>query len=242
MTVTPNIKLQFLGGAGTVTGSKTLVEFNGKKILIDCGLFQGLKDLRELNRSSFPVDPTTIDAIILTHAHLDHCGYVPAMVKHGFKGDIHCTYPTLELTGIILRDSAKIQEEDAERANRKQYSRHKKAIPLYTQEDVEDTLIYFKPHNYSEWAVINSDMKFQLHNAGHILGSAMVELKVDWERFLFTGDIGRKAPLLLYPPKKLNKQTTSLLSRLTEIGSIKLKMSNKPCMILSTTLITEVEF
>jgi len=198
------IKIQFLGGAGTVTGSKTLIEYKGKRILIDCGLFQGLKHLRELNRQSFPIDPSSIDAIILTHAHLDHSGYIPAMIKHGFAGDIHCTYPTMELTEIILRDSAKIQEEDAERANRRNYSRHEKSLPLYTQEDVEQTLKYFKPHDYSEWVIINEYMKFQLHNAGHILGSAMIELKVVSKVFLFTGDIGRKDPMLLYPPKKID--------------------------------------
>ena len=199
-----NIKLKFLGGAGTVTGSKTLIEYNGHRLLIDCGLFQGIKNLRKLNRLPFPVDPASISAIILTHAHLDHCGYIPAMVKHGFKGEIHCTFPTLELTEIILRDSAKIQEEDAERANRKHYGNHEKCLPLYTQEDVEKTLPFFRPHNYSEWVIINPDMKFQLHNAGHILGSAMAELKVDHEKFLFTGDIGRKDPMLLYPPKKID--------------------------------------
>jgi len=197
------VNIQFLGGAGTVTGSKTLVEYNGKRILIDCGLFQGLKQLRELNWKELNINPKTIDAIILTHAHLDHCGYIPALVKNGFKGQIHCTEPTLELTEIILKDSAKIQEEDAERANRYCYGKRKHCLPLYTIEDAEKAIEFLVPHNYGEWVIINSEFKFQLLNAGHILGSAMVELKVNGQTFLFTGDIGRKNPMLLYPPKKV---------------------------------------
>jgi metallo-beta-lactamase family protein len=198
-------KIQFLGGAGTVTGSKTLIESNGKKILIDCGLFQGLKNLRELNWKALPVDPSTIDAIILTHAHLDHCGYIPVMVKNGFKGKIHCTSPTAELAEIILLDSAKIQEEDAERAQRLEYSGHKKCKPLYTIKEAQASFDYFEQHDYSEWVLINHDIKFQLHNAGHILGSALVELKVYDKKFLFSGDIGRTKPMLLYPPKKITE-------------------------------------
>jgi len=197
------VNIQFLGGAGTVTGSKTLVEYNGKRILIDCGLFQGLKQLRELNWKELNINPKTIDAIILTHAHLDHCGYIPALVKNGFKGEIHCTEPTLELTEIILKDSAKIQEEDAERANRYCYGKREYCLPLYTIEDAEKAIEFLVPHNYNEWVIINSEFKFQLLNAGHILGSAMVELKVNGQTFLFTGDIGRKNPMLLYPPKKV---------------------------------------
>ena len=108
-----HVRIKFLGGAATVTGSKTLLEIGSKKILIDCGLFQGLKDLRELNRKPFPIDPSKIDAILLTHAHLDHCGYLPVLVRDGFKGKIYCTKPTEQLTEIILADSGKIQEEDA---------------------------------------------------------------------------------------------------------------------------------
>ncbi|MCF8434880.1 MAG: MBL fold metallo-hydrolase, partial [Crocinitomicaceae bacterium] len=129
---TNNLKISFLGGAGTVTGSKTLIESNGKRILVDCGLFQGLKELRNMNWAPFPIEPDTIDAIILTHAHLDHCGYLPVLIKNGYKGKIYCTEPTEELAQIILLDSAKIQEEDAERANTHNYSKHPKAKPLYT--------------------------------------------------------------------------------------------------------------
>jgi metallo-beta-lactamase family protein len=197
------IKLKFLGGAGTVTGSKSMIEIGGTRVLVDCGLFQGLKQLRKLNREDFPVDPSTIDAVILTHAHLDHCGYLPVLVKNGFKGKIYCTPPTKELTEVILQDSGKIQEEDAERANKYGYSRHSNATPLYTVEDAKETSKHFSTHNYEEWVIINADVKFQLLNAGHIIGSAMAEIKVAGKTILFSGDMGRKDPLLLYPPKKI---------------------------------------
>lgn len=197
------LKLKFLGGAGTVTGSKTLVEFEGKKILIDCGLFQGLKELRELNRAEFPVSPASIDVLILTHAHLDHCGYIPLLVKMGFKGEIHCTHATAQLAEIILKDSAKIQEEDAARAEKYNYSRHEKPEPLYKSSDVFESLKLFVTHGYSEWVILDQDIKFQFESNGHILGSAFVELKLSETTFIFSGDVGRMKPLLLYPPKKI---------------------------------------
>lgn len=203
MDTVKNVNISFLGAAGTVTGSKTLVEFNEKRVLVDCGLFQGIKHLRELNWQELNIDAKSIDAIIITHGHLDHCGYIPVLVKNGFNGVIHCTEPTLELIEIILKDSAKIQEEDAERANRHNYGKRKKSLPLYTIEDAEKSIEFLKPHRYDEWVIINSDFKFQLLNAGHILGSAMVELKVNDKKIIFTGDIGRKDPMLLYPPKKI---------------------------------------
>lgn len=201
----PQIKLTFLGAAGTVTGSKTLIEVEGKRILIDCGLFQGLKELREFNWKSFPIDPKTIDAIVLTHAHLDHCGYIPVLVKNGFKGPIHCTHPTVDLTEIILKDSAKIQEEDAERANKYKYSKHAKAEALYTVKDVMVCLPLFVGHNLNEWVIINEHFKFEFLNSGHILGSAFVHAKIGDIKVLFSGDIGRLAPLLLYPPKHVKE-------------------------------------
>ena len=199
------VEIHFLGGAGTVTGSKTLIQYGEFRVLIDCGLFQGLKELRVLNRADFPVDERAIDAVILTHAHLDHCGYLPVIVKHGFKGPIHCTHPTRELTEIILMDSAKIQEEDAERANRHSYTKHKKALPLYTQKEAAKSMENFVTHDYEEWVILSPDIKFCLHNAGHILGAAIVELKVAGRRFVFSGDIGRKDPMLMYPPKKIDE-------------------------------------
>ena len=200
-----HVRIKFLGGAATVTGSKTLLEIGSKKILIDCGLFQGLKDLRELNRKPFPIDPSKIDAILLTHAHLDHCGYLPVLVRDGFKGKIYCTKPTEQLTEIILADSGKIQEEDAERANRYGYSKHEQAKPLYTSKDAAMVRPHFSNHNYDEWVILDAGIKFQFLNAGHIIGSAMIELKINEEVFLFSGDVGRKDPLLLYPTKKVKQ-------------------------------------
>lgn len=197
--------LNFIGGTGTVTGSKTLLETKTCRVLIDCGLFQGLKNLRELNRMPFPVKPSSIDALILTHAHLDHCGQIPLLVKNGFNGPIHCTAATAELTEIILRDSAKIQEEDAARANKYNYTKHAKALPLYTQKDVEKSLELFVKHDFSEWVIIDPSIKFEFLNNGHILGSAFVNLNVEDEKIIFSGDIGRLQPMLLYPPKKIKE-------------------------------------
>jgi metallo-beta-lactamase family protein len=198
------LSIQFLGGAGTVTGSKTLIQANGTKVLVDCGLFQGLKELRNLNWSDLPINPAEIDAIILTHAHLDHCGYIPVMVKNGFIGPIYCTPATAELTEIILMDSAKIQEEDAERANRHNYSGRLECKPLYTRQDAAKSLQLFETHDYGQWVLIDHEVKFQLLNAGHILGSAIIEVKAGDKTLVFSGDIGRKDPMLMYPPKKLD--------------------------------------
>ncbi len=198
-------KITFLGGAGTVTGSKILIEVGNKRVLVDCGLFQGLKELRLMNRADFPIDPESIDAIILTHAHLDHCGYIPLLVKKGFKGTIHCTYPTAELTEIILKDSAKIQEEDAERANSHHYSKHDKAEPLYTVQDVFASLPLFKGHALSEWVIVNEYIKFEFLNSGHILGGAFINMIINGRKVVFSGDIGRLDPMLLYPPKVMKE-------------------------------------
>jgi metallo-beta-lactamase family protein len=199
------VRLTFLGGAETVTGSKTLVETDSIKVLVDCGLFQGLKELRELNRAPFIIDPSTIDAIILTHAHLDHCGYIPVLVKNGFKGEIHCTHPSRDLAEIILKDSAKIQEEDALRANKYRYTKHKEAKPLYTQEDVLKSLELFVAHDFSEWTILDPSIKFEFLNNGHIIGSGFVNMIANDRKIVFSGDIGRTKPMLLYPPKKIKE-------------------------------------
>lgn len=193
--------IQFLGAAGTVTGSKTLVEYEGKRTLIDCGLFEGIKELRLQNWSAFPVRAKSIENLILTHAHLDHCGYIPLLVKKGFRGDIYCTKPTQKLAAIILRDSAKIQQEEAERANRHGYSKHHPAQPLYNLDDVNRSLPLFTSNDYHNWIEIDEFLKFQFLNAGHILGSALVQLKLLDKTILFTGDLGRQHPLLLDPPE-----------------------------------------
>ncbi|MGE4057872.1 MAG: MBL fold metallo-hydrolase, partial [Sphingomonadales bacterium] len=139
------LTLQFLGAAGTVTGSKHLLELDGRRILIDCGLFQGLKNLRELNWAKFPVDPRSIEAIILTHAHLDHSGYLPKLVRDGLRGQIYSSHATRDVAEIILKDSGFLQEKDAEYANRKGFSRHTPASPLYGVKDAERAMEYFSP-------------------------------------------------------------------------------------------------
>ncbi|WMJ75078.1 MBL fold metallo-hydrolase [Cytophagaceae bacterium ABcell3] len=193
------IKISFPGGAGTVTGSKTLVEYKSHKILIDCGLFQGLKQLRLMNREPFPVAPEEIDAVLLTHAHLDHSGYFPLLVKQGFKGKIYCTEPTRDLTFIILLDSGKIQEEEAELANNEGFSKHHPALPLYTVGDVEKSLRHFEMKREGEWIELFPEVKFCFRHSGHIIGSALIEMQVGGKKLVFSGDLGRKSPLYLYP-------------------------------------------
>lgn len=205
MIATNEFKISFLGGAGTVTGSKTLIELNDYRVLVDCGLFQGLKDLRLLNRAPFPIPAESIDTIILTHAHLDHCGYLPVLVKNGFQGQIHCTGATRDLAEIILMDSAKIQEEDADRANQYNYSKHHPALPLYTTKDVYKTMDRFVVHQYSEWVILHNDFKFEFLNNGHILGSAMINARIIDKKVIFSGDMGQKDPMLMYPAKKVEE-------------------------------------
>ncbi|WP_439883089.1 MBL fold metallo-hydrolase RNA specificity domain-containing protein [Pontibacter sp. MBLB2868] len=206
MTPEPSpIQLQFLGGAGTVTGSKILIKTEKHQVLIDCGLFQGLKQLRLLNWRKPPLDVEALDAVILTHGHLDHCGYLPVLVKYGYSGPIYATEPTRDVTEVILRDSARIQEEDAQLANRSGYSIHHPAKPLYSEREVNNTMPLFETHADGEWVIINEDFKFCFRRSGHILGSAIVELKCQRKKFVFTGDLGRRKPLLMDPPALLHE-------------------------------------
>lgn len=195
-------EITFLGAAGTVTGSKHLLTFHGKKILIDCGLFQGLKHLREMNWQDLPVDVSGIDRIILTHAHLDHIGYLPRLVHQGFKGEIYCTEPSREIAEALLVDSAHLQEEDAELANQMGFSRHKPAKPLYDLKDVQRTLPLFRTIKDGEWFDITDDFRFRLRRNGHILGAAFVEVDVNDLRVVFSGDIGRRDDIMLSPPDR----------------------------------------
>jgi metallo-beta-lactamase family protein len=195
-----NISIQFLGAAGTVTGSKHLLKTPEKNILIDCGLFQGLKSLRLKNRESLPVDINSIGIVILTHAHLDHCGYLPLLVKSGYAGKILMTPPTRDLAEIILRDSAKIQEEDAERANREGFSKHSPSLPLYTLKDVENTLKQFYVYDDNEWINISQNIEFRFIQNGHILGSCFVQINCFGRKILFSGDIGRSNDDIMKPP------------------------------------------
>lgn len=186
-----NLSIQFLGAAGTVTGSKTLLRAGDKNILVDCGLFQGLKHLRELNWQPLPIEASEIDAVILTHAHLDHTGYLPRLVQQGFKGQIYCSAPTSEITEVLLLDSAKIQEEDAERANSRGYTKHKPAKPLYSVEDARNTLPYLHAHPEDKWKKLGDNIRFRLQNNAHILGATHVDIEAFGKRIVFSGDIGR---------------------------------------------------
>ena len=174
MKTETKITVQFLGAAGTVTGSKYLLKVFGKNILIDCGLFQGLKKLRLMNWENLPISGSEIDAVLLTHGHLDHCGYLPRMVKSGFNKKILATSPTLEITKVILQDSARIQEEDAERANREHFSKHKLAKPLYDSKDVEKTLPHFSPQPLDKWIELFENISVRFRYNGHIIGATFI--------------------------------------------------------------------
>ncbi len=203
--------IQFLGAAGTVTGSKHLINTgdptgkSGFQVLIDCGLFQGPKEWRERNWRDTPVPAKEIDAVILTHAHLDHCGWIPRLVKEGFRGPIYATAPTIDLCGIILPDSGHLQEEDARYYNKTRKSKHDPALPLYTFEEAQDSLKYFKPVQVGDTVQLSSEISFRFVRAAHILGSCMAEVSVQINgasrRLLFTGDIGRVRDHAIAPGK-----------------------------------------
>lgn len=197
-----NVTVQFLGAAGTVTGSKHLVDLPGMRLLIDCGLFQGLKELRQLNWEKLPLDASTIDAVILTHGHLDHVGYLPLLVKQGFSGPVYATQPTVEIARLILLDSARIQEEDAERANRSGYSKHNPALPLYTTEEAEAVFRLLKAVQPDEWTGLDDRVSFRFQYNGHIIGATFVELRIGEKTLVFSGDIGRPKDPLLFPPQR----------------------------------------
>ncbi len=193
--------IQFLGAAGTVTGSKHLINTgdpsgrSGFQVLIDCGLFQGQKEWRERNWNNLPIPANKIDAVILTHAHLDHCGWIPRLVKQGFRGLIYATSPTIDLCGIILPDSGHLQEEDANFYNKFKKSKHDPALPLYTFEEAQSSLQYFKKVQVSEMVQLSQELSFRFVRAAHILGSCMAEVSLQTnghtKRLLFTGDVGR---------------------------------------------------
>lgn len=198
---TPHIS--FLGAAGTVTGSRFLLSCGETNVLIDAGMFQGLKELRLKNWDKFAIDPATIDAIVLTHAHLDHCGYVPKLVKDGFEGKIHVTEFTAKLAGVILRDSARIQTEDAAWAAKKGFSKHNPPKALYEEPDALQAISQFEEHNYHERVQVAEQTFVTFHPAGHILGSSYLEVEFFGKRLLFTGDMGRHEHPLLAPPAQI---------------------------------------
>ena len=197
----PFVKLNFLGAAGMVTGSKFLIETSEKNILIDCGIFQGLKELRELNWDDLPVDVKSIDIVLLTHGHLDHVGYLPRLLKQGFTGKIIGTAPTLAIAEIILNDSAKIHEEEADKANKEKYSKHNPALPFYTIVDAGKTIKHFEVELEDKWIKLSEHIAYRFQYNGHIIGATFIEIDINGKRFVFSGDIGRQNDYLLENPK-----------------------------------------
>jgi metallo-beta-lactamase family protein len=211
--------IQFLGAAGTVTGSKHLINTgtdpsgkDGFQTLIDCGMFQGAKEWRERNWQDMPVPARDIDVLVLTHAHLDHCGWIPRLVKEGFRGPIYATPATIDLCGILLPDSGHLQEEDAEFYNKHKKSKHDPALPLYTSEEAQNCLQYFRPLQFEVTKQLSPEISFRFVRAAHILGSSMVELALNANgqsrRLLFTGDIGRVRDQNIAPGKVVHSGPT----------------------------------
>ena len=195
------LRISFLGGAGTVTGSKYLIDVGKHRVLVDCGLFQGFKQLRERNWAPFPLPPSQIDAVLLTHAHLDHSGYLPKLVRDGFAGPIISTHATLRLCELLLPDSAHLMEADAAYANKKGFSKHKPALPLYTQPDAIRALDAFRPRGFHEPVAVLEGCRATFRPAGHILGAASVELDCDGTRIVFSGDVGRYSDATMVDPE-----------------------------------------
>jgi metallo-beta-lactamase family protein len=200
-----NVRARFLGAAGSVTGSRHYLEIDDFRVLVDCGLFQGLKELRLLNWEKFQVNPEEIDAIVVTHAHIDHTGYLPKLVKEGYNGPIYCTEATMELIKILLLDSAKLQEEEAKWAKKKGYSRHEDPQPLYKTEDVESVFPLIKIASFGSELSIHPKVAVKFRNAGHILGAASVELTIQGDqqkkKIVFSGDLGRYEDPMLFAPE-----------------------------------------
>jgi metallo-beta-lactamase family protein len=199
-----DVTVKFLGAAKSVTGSKYLLDIGHFRLLFDAGLFQGLKELRLRNRHELPVDPASIHAVVISHAHIDHTGYLPKLVHDGFKGPVYCTQPTAELMEIMLLDSAKLQEEEAEFAKRKGYSKHANPEPLYTEEDAKAAIQLIRTIKYDEYLAIHDNVKIIFRDAGHLLGSAITEMFIKGDtqqkKLVFSGDIGRYHQAMLRQP------------------------------------------
>lgn len=199
--------ITFWGGVETVTGSRFVLQTDENKYLIDCGLFQGRKKNRLRNWEPFPVKPSEINKVFLTHAHIDHSGYLPRFCREGFNGKIHSTHASADLCQIMLADSAHLQEEDARWANKRGFSKHKKALPLYTAADAQNTISFFDPRHYGEDLFIEENVRVKFRNAGHILGSSFVDIKrvngPQSKKILFSGDFGRPFQALLPDPDQV---------------------------------------
>ena len=202
--------ISFYGAAGTVTGSRFLLEHDNKRVLIDCGLFQGLKALRERNWAPIPFDVKKVDAVVLTHAHIDHTGTLPRLVKEGYRGPVFTTSGTRDLSALMLPDSGRLQEEEARYANKERYSRHAPALPLYTEKDAFEALKLFETFSYDRPKEIVPGIRLRFARAGHILGSAICEFELlsTKQRVVFTGDLGRYAAPILKDPDRIEFATT----------------------------------
>lgn len=204
-----DVRVRFLGAAKTVTGSKYLLDIGGFRLLIDCGLFQGVKELRARNWEDLPQNPEDLDAVIITHSHIDHIGFLPRIFRQGFQGPVYCTAATCDLMEIMLKDSAKIQEEEAKYAKRKGYSKHKDPQPLYRVEHVTALFSHLNPQSSNTWISLKEGVKFRFRNAGHILGSSIVELEItgksQTKRVVFSGDLGRYNQPVLRDPEVISQ-------------------------------------
>ena len=197
--------LSFLGATGTVTGSRYLIQASGRRILVDCGLFQGYKQLRLRNWNPFPVEPSSIDAVLLTHAHIDHSGYLPALIRDGFRGKVHCTAATAELCELMLPDSAHLQEEEARFALRHRYSRHARPRPLYSVDDANDALRHLHEIEFDRPLDLGAGLQVEFIPAGHLLGAAQIRLTVAGRTVHFSGDIGRPSDPMMRPPRPFER-------------------------------------
>ena len=208
--------ITFMGAAGTVTGSRFLLSCGETKVMVDCGLFQGLKELRLRNWDPLPVEVESIDAVVLTHAHLDHCGYLPRLIQQGFKGKIHSTQYTAKLAAVILLDSARIQTEDAKWAAKKGFSKHHPPKPLYTEQDAQRALTHFEVHPFNKRVQIATETFVTFNPSGHILGAATLEIEFFGKRLMFSGDLGRdRHPLLVNPDPILHGKFDALITEST---------------------------
>jgi metallo-beta-lactamase family protein len=205
------MKLTFAGAAGTVTGSRYLIETGERRVLLDCGLFQGFKQLRLRNWTAFPVSPRRIDSVVLSHAHLDHSGYLPALARDGFRGPVYATQATIDLCAILLLDSARLQEEEARFANRHGYSKHAPAEPLYTVGDAERALRLFRPVEFDSEFDLGDGVRCSLAPAGHLLGAAIVQLRRRRRSFAFSGDLGRPHDTIMRAPAAIDGADTLIV-------------------------------
>lgn len=195
--------LQFLGASGTVTGSKYLLDAGGRRILVDCGLFQGGSALRQKNWEPFPADPKSLDAVLLTHAHIDHTGFLPRLVAQGYTGPVYCSAPTKALLGILLPDAGRLQEEESLYANKSGYSRHKPALPLFTEDDANRSLKLLSEIPFDSESAVIPGVSFEFHRVGHILGAGFIRVRAGGTTILFSGDVGRQNIPILKDPEAI---------------------------------------